>query len=235
MSDIRDKISKLLAMATHERSNEHEAETAMRLAEKLMRIHNIELADLEDSTGKQTVYTWRSITIPVGEFAKPMSWFPMWSGYQALAVARFTDCKIERALDLHYGQCVKFMGDETDIEYCAWLFKKLRDFGWAESKSVPGVQRDTFCKSYALQLTARMETIKAQGEAELRQAVTKSGTALMVVQNKIALRDSEFGKQKVRNSRAKLGSKGFVEGRAAADRASFNRPIGNSSEQRQLA
>jgi hypothetical protein len=235
MSDIRDKITKLLAMATHERSNEHEAETAMRLAEKLMRIHNIELADLEDSTGKQTVYTWRSITIPVGEFAKPQTWGPMWIGFLGLAVAQFTDCKIERVNDHTYGQCVKFMGDETDLEYAAWLFKKLRDFGYAESKSVPGVQRETFRKAFALRLSARMISLKSEREAALREAVTKSGTALMVVQTKIALRDTEFGKQRVRNCHAKLGSKGFVEGRAAADRASFNRPIGNSSEQRQLA
>jgi len=155
----------------------------------------------------------------------------MWIGYLGLAVAQFTDCKIERVLDTTYGQCIRFMGDETDLEYAAWLFKKLRDFGYAESRSVPGVQRETFRKAYALRLRDRMMTLKSERDTALRQAVTKTGTALMVVQNKIALRDAEFGKQRVAHRRAKLGSKGFVEGRAAADRATFNRPIGGAAQQ----
>ena len=50
----------------------------------------------------------------------------------------------------------------------------------------------------------------------------------MVVANKIALRDAEFGKQKVshRKLKANYSSNGFHQGRKAADRATFNRPIG---------
>lgn len=239
MSDIRDRITKLLAMAQHERSNEHEAEVAMRMAERLMREHNIELADLESSSGKQTVYKWRSITIPVGEFAdKPASWFPMWTGYLSIGVGRFTDCNVVRCRDEKYGECVKFQGDETDLEYAAWLFKKLRDFGYYESRSVAGSQRETFRKSYAIRLQQRMKVLKAEQDAALHQIPTKTGTALMVVGNKIALRDAEFGVQKISRTRAgapRTGSQGFSAGRAAADRATFNRPIGSNGSPRLLS
>jgi hypothetical protein len=229
---VRDRVKKLLAMAQHERSNEHEAEVAMKMAERLMREHNIELAELESSTGTQTVYTWRSITIPVGEFAKRQTWFPMWIGYLSMGVAKFTDCKVVRIRNDEYGDCVKFQGDETDLEYAAWLFKKLCDFGYAESRSVPGAQRETFRRSYAIRLQERMRALKQEQTEALRQAVTTTGTALMVVQNKIALRDAEFGKQKVSHRLSRLGSQGFHEGRAAADRATFNRPIGGAQQRR---
>ena len=154
-------------------------------------------------------------------------------GYLSLAVAQFTDCRATWTDVPGYQRCIKFQGDETDLEYCAWLFKRFRDEGYAESKKVPGNARETFRKAYALRLRDRMQTLKREQEAALRQAVTATGTALMVVQNKIALRDAEFGRQKIRHSRAHLGSYGFSEGRAAADRATFNRPIGQA--QRQLS
>src|ERR1035438_8044518 len=70
MSDVRDRITKLLAMANDSRGNEHENEIAMRMAERLMRQHNIDVADLEASTGKKTIYNWRNVIIPVGEKAQ---------------------------------------------------------------------------------------------------------------------------------------------------------------------
>jgi hypothetical protein len=137
--------------------------------------------------------------------------------------------------DATYGHCIKFMGDEADIEYCAWLFKKLRDFGYAESKSVAGKHRDTFQKAYALRLIDRMKKLRVERDVAMKAAVTKTGTALMVVQNKLVLRDAEFGKQgHGRTSRVKFASDGFRQGRAAADNVNFNRPLG-SSGQRQIS
>ena len=69
ISHVRDRIRKLLAMATHERSNEHEAEVAMKMAEKLMRQHSIDVADLEASTGKVTAYVWATGKFAIGEKA----------------------------------------------------------------------------------------------------------------------------------------------------------------------
>ena len=204
MSDIRDKISKLLAMANDSRGNEHENETAMRMAERLMRQHNIDVADLEASTGKQTQYHWSSVIIPVGEKAKACNWSPMWMGFLGVGVGRFTDCRASWTDHPIYHRCMKFEGDAVDLEYAAWLLKMLRDFGYAESKSVAGRHRETFRKAFALRLCDRMTTLRAERDVAMKAAVTKTGTALMVVQTKLALRDKEFGKQKVRHSSTKF-------------------------------
>ena len=233
MSDVRDRIKKLLAMANDDRGNEHENETAMRMADKLMRQHNIDVADLEESSGKPASYIWATTIIPIGEHASRMVWKPMWTGFLGMGVGKFTDCKVQWSNDEKYGHCIKFMGDEQDIEYAGWLFKKMRDFGYAESKAVAGKHRDTFLKAYAMKLTERMRKLRAERDAALKAAVTKTGTALMVVQNKVALRDAEFGAQgKGRTTRVRFASDGFVQGRAAAERVTFNRPIGGGAQRR---
>ena len=231
VAEIRENIRKLLAMATHERSNEHEAETAMRMANRLMTQHGIDAAELEDQTGVKPAYDWTATTIPVGERAKPMSWFPQWAGFLCMGVAKFTDCKVQRTVNVDHGECIKFMGDVADVEYASWLFKLMRDYGYAESKSVAGRHRDTFLKAYALRLCGRMTALLAERNAAMKAAVTKTGTALMVIENKLALRDAEFGKQgHGRKSRVKFASDGFTQGRAAADKVNFNRPIGHTSQ-----
>ena len=60
---------------------------------------------------------------------------------------------------------------------------------------------------------------------------------VVVVQNKLALRDKEFGKQRTRTSSngVRYGSEGLSAGRAAAEKVQFNRPIGSSNQPRQLA
>ena len=234
-ADIKDRINKLLAMANDTRGNEHENEVAMRMAERLMRQHNIDVADLEASTGQKAAYSWSSITIAVGEQAARATWRPMWIGFLGLGVGKFTDCRTTWVEDADYGHCIKFEGDATDLEYAAWLFKKLRDFGYAESKSVAGKHRETFRKSYAIRLQERMRVLRAERDQAMKEAVTKTGNALMVVNNKLALRDAQFGRQGVRNSRANLGSQGFREGRNAADRANFSRPLGSAANQPRLS
>ena len=233
-TDIKDRINKLLAMANDARGNEHENEVAMRMAERLMRQHNIELADLEASTGKAATYVWSSVTVAVAECAKPASWRPLWIGFLSMGVAKFTDCKDAWVQDATYGHCIQFSGDATDLEYAAWLFKRLRDVGYAESRKLPGAHRETFRKSYAIRLQERMRVLRIERDAAMQAAVTTTGTALMVVNNKLALRDAEFGRQREKNSRVKLGTQGFREGRAAADRANFNRPLGSAANQPRL-
>lgn len=231
MSDIRDRIAKLLSMANHERSNAHEAETAMRMAERLMRQHNIDVADLESSTGKQTIYAWTSVKIAVGENAGPMSKRPRWIDFLTVGIGAFCDCKAVWSFDKEYGHCIKFMGDRVDIDHCGWLFKRLRDYGYAGSRSVAGRHRGTFRNAYAIRLCDRMKTLRAERDVAMKAAITTSGTALMVVQNKLVLRDAEFGKQgRGRTSRVRFASDGFTQGRAAAERVNFNRPIGGAAQ-----
>ena len=237
MSTVREKIQKLLAMARDGRGNEHEEEIALKMAERMMRQHNIDIADLEQSSGKPAAYNWRSITLPMGEKAARMTWRPLWVGFLLTGVAQFTDCKGEYVNTQEYGCCAKFSGDEVDIEYAAWLFKFLRDIGYAEGHSVSGKERDSFRKGFAIRVTHRMRVMRAERDQAMKAAVTKSGsTALMVVNNKIALRNEQFGKMRTRSTSVNTpSSNGFHLGTRAGDRVQFNRPIGGSGSPKQLS
>lgn len=231
MSDVKDKINKLLAMARHERSNEHESEVAMRMAERLMRQHGIDLAELEAATGKATAYAWSTIRIATGERASPTRSINHWIGFMALGVARFTDCKCSWMRDDHYGHVIQFQGDAIDLEYAAWLFKFLRDHAYSASRSQHGRQQIAFRRAFSIRVQDRLFALRRERDDAMRQAVTSAGTALVVVQNKIALRDAEFGRQKIRTSRtSSVAGDGYRAGRAAGDRVNFSKPIGSSSQ-----
>ena len=51
----------------------------------------------------------------------------MWIGFLGLGVGKFTDCRTTWEQTDDCGHCIQFQGDETDLEYAGWLFKKLRD------------------------------------------------------------------------------------------------------------
>lgn len=231
MSAITDRINKLLSMAQHERSNEHEAEVALKMAERMMRQHNIDIADLETASGKATAYSWATSVMPIGERASRMTWRPMWIGFLAGGIGKFCDCKVIWSSNDDYGHCIKFQGEEHDIEYCAWLFKRLRDSGYAEAYVVTGKHRDTFRNAFAIRLQDRMNVLRKERDTAMREATTITGNALVVVQNKLALRDAEFGRARAgKAKRVQFASDVFHQGRAAADKAIFSRPIGQSSQ-----
>lgn len=231
MSDIREKVKKLLAFAADGRGNENEAESAMRMAEGLMRKHSIDISELQAASGKAATFNWKSVTIPVGEKARPTNWSPMWLGILSYGVGQFTDCRVSWTNHDDYHRCIKFEGDEWDIEYAAWLFKKVRDIGYAEAYALPGNQRDQFRKGFASKLCARMRNLRAERDAAMKAAVTSTGNALVLVHDKLIQRDSEFGKQGVRKSRpANWGTEGFSAGSLAANNVSLNKPIGGGSK-----
>ena len=242
----KDKIAKLMAMATHEGSNDQEAETALRQAEAMMRKHGIDAAELQDRTGQKPVYQWSTVHVPAGA-PRPIQNAPLWFGWIFSEIGRFTDTKVGYAMIHPHGVCATFKGDATDVEYAVFLCKHLRDdcrrqarafqpepmYGW-NGQQENAKQRENFKKGYASRVTGRMRALRAERDNALRAVVTSTGTALVIVQQKIALRDAEFGKQTYGRSRSTSMGNGAEAGRRAGDRASFSRPIGSSGGRAQL-
>lgn len=229
---VRERIEKLLAMARDGRGNENEAETAMRMAEKLMRQHNIDIAELQARTGQKPTYDFRGIVVPIGDHGIRASWRPMWIGYLAVGVATFTDCRATWVGEHPvHGFAMSFQGDAVDLEYCQWLFEHLRDFGYRESMSVSGNCRENFRKAYSIRIQGRLQELRSERNQAMQEAkVAGGGTALVVLQNKLQLRDQHFGGAwKTKAKAANLRNAGFKEGVAAANRANFNRPVGTTS------
>lgn len=233
-SSIKDKIAKLLALAGDGRGNEFEEEAALRQAEKLMRKHNIDVAELQDRTGIKPIYNWVSVCVPAGS-PLPVKSSPAWFGWLICAIGRFTDTKVAYANIREHGICGKFSGDETDVEYAVWLCKHLRDHARSQSRLYEGTRadRESFRKAFALRIDERMKALLRERKEALAAVQTATGTALIVVNQKIALRDEQFGTQTYgRASRVTMRASGASAGRSAADRASFSRPIGSQSQAR---
>ena len=236
IESVKEKIAKLMAMGTDGRGNEFEAEIALRQAEALMRKHGIDAAMLQDSTGAKPIYNWKSVYVPVNP-RRAVKDAPLWFGWVIVGVGRFTDTKVAYGYAGEHGLCAKFSGDEVDVEFAVYLCKHLRDECRNLSSLLTGAaERETFRRGYALRVKNRMSAMRRERDEALREAVTSTGTALVVVENKLALRDEQFGKQEYGRAR-RCGHGGgsfdaYAAGRAAGDRASFARPVGHSSQAR---
>ena len=227
MDDVKSKIEKLLAMANDGRGNEFEAEAALRQARKLMAKHNIDAAELSARTGEAPRYNWHRVSVPAGA-PKPVESLPAWFSQLALGIARFTDCHVSAKYIPGHGACASFGGDEPDVIYAVWIAKHLRDTIRRESADYRGTRsdREDFRLGMAGRLIERMRALKAESDAELREARTASGTALAVVDNKIAMRDEAFGVQRVRQGRGRRLGHGARDGRDAGNSVGFGRPVG---------
>lgn len=234
MDDPREKVRKLMAIASDERANEFEAEAAMRQAEKLMRKHGIEAAELQARTGTKPVYTWATKHVPAGA-PQPIRSAPMWFGTLATAIAKFTDCKAEysRPENGRYGICIKYSGDAIDVEFAVYLTKHLRDDCRRQSGMFPGDrgEKESFRKGYAARIYERMAAMMQERRAALEAVQTSAGTALVVVNQKLALRDAEFGAQTWGKARSySYRSSGYSSGREAGNRAGLGRPVAGTSQ-----
>lgn len=234
MDDVKDKIAKLMAMANDGRGNEFEAEAALRLAQKLMLKHGIDAAELQERTGQKPVYNWRSVSVPAGS-PKPVDRAPAWYGSLAVGIAIFTDCKAAWKIVPGYGTCIKFSGDSVDVEYAVWLAKHLRDnINSAGARFGAGMaQKNSFRHGMAARLCERMKEYRAQAQTELKAQQVAGGTALALFDNKIALRNAEFGTPRYGTTRRGCSNtSGRDAGRAAGNNVHFGRPVTGGSQAR---
>lgn len=234
MSDIKDRIAKLMALANDGRGNEFEAEAALRQAEKLMRKHGIDAAELQDRTGAKPVYEWSTVLVPAGA-PQPVSTSPLWFGILISAIGKFADCKVSYKREPGHGICAAFSGDATDVQYAVWLCKHLRDDCRYQASQFQGdrAERESFRKAYASRISERMNALLRERKQAMEAIKTTTGTALMVIDQKLALRDAQFGAQTYGRARSySARPRGYEAGRSAGDRAGFGRPVGGTSPQR---
>lgn len=231
LADIRAKIAHLMAMGNDERTNQFEAEAALRQAEKLMRKHAIDAAEIQARTGTKPVYNWQRVSVPAS-VPRPATVCIGWFGSLAVAVAKFTDCAAAWKRHEQYGWCIELRGDAVDVAYGVYLLKHLRDSARRDSANFAGNrrEREDFRIAMIGRISQRMETLKREQHAALRQAEHATGSALVVVNTKIALRDAAMGKPSY-GTQSRRGSDDFARaaGHAAGDRVGFGRPVEHST------
>lgn len=238
--EAKAKIAKLMALGTHESTNENEAERALRQAAFLMKQHAIEEAELADARGAAQVFEWASVNIPLDP-KNPVKSAVGWLGTLAVGIAKFTDTKADYVLLHPWGMCARFQGEAIDVEYAGYLMKHLRDtirrmsadYKLASTRS----DREEYRRGMVGRLTQRMERHKREMNESLRQHATVEGTALVVLDRKIAERDARFGAPKYRTRTVNSNANGAfhqASGSNDANNVGFGRPLAGPAGRRAL-
>lgn len=235
LQSIREKIAALLRFGNDERGNPHECETALRHAEALMRRYQIDMAEaMSADPANAPAWNWADRMVPVSE--RRTSNPPLWASWLVAGIGRLTDCKVTfTRRPGERGTFARFQGEEQDAEYGEWLYVFLRDNILAASATTHGTTaKESFRRGMSIRLCERMKSLRAARDEELKAAVTSTGTALVVVQTKLAKRDEVFGRQTFGRSRGtRIGDyDARMAGRAAGDRVGFGRPVGQSTQAR---
>lgn len=233
--DAIKKAQKLMAVAQDGRGNDNEAERALSQAEFLMRKFGIEQAEVVGSAAKAD-FDWTSDFAPYGVARQPAKSVPKWYQFISTGVATFTDTIVRLHYDRERGYGVGFYGERSDVMFAVWLITYLRDNVWKEvqkaKKDHPHwgkTDTEDFRKAMAIRLSTRMRVLRKERDEVF--ATSGTGTALVVVSDKLARRDAEFGGQQYDKSKVEARNHEAANaGRAAGDRVGFNRPVAGNQQ-----
>lgn len=224
------KIAKLLRLGENTGATTNEAETALRQADALMRKYGITRAQIVEGGGEVT-YNWESGFYEFGRDGKPVKKNPIWYQWLIVGIANFTDTIASNAYDYERGAGVKFKGEAEDVVLALWFADYLKDAirlatRAADAGSPQG--REEFRKAMSLRLCARMREMRQQRTQET------TGTALVVVSDKLAKRDEQFGQAKYKTGKAVTLHMGDVVQKAvaAANKVQFNKPLSGAVQER---
>lgn len=233
MTEIMNKIHKLLALAQDAGATEAEAATAMSMASALMQKHAIDEAKLAaNDPSKKATTVHRSFT-----FDGPNDKFLMWV---IIAASELTSC---RTLRYDFNQ-YDIIGRKDAAEACevlaVWIKSQIdalykRDLNLA--KSLPLNRRGAFRVSYkqaaAVRVLRRAQEIVAAMQSNDAKAIAATGSTALVVVASIRQQlaeaqsfiESNFKTRKAKPLRQTSGL-GRHAGRKAGDEVKLNRELG---------
>ncbi len=231
----KDKVAKLMALAKNNAATENEAERALAQAESLMRKYGIDQAECM-LTGTAPTFDWASQFTPYGNKYHQAASIPLWYQFVATGIATFTDTIVRTHTDKVAGMGVGFYGERGDIAFAVWLMDYLRDTVQATAaghKELSRSDREAFRKGMATRLNKRMRDLRKERDVAYQAG---TGTALVVVSDKLAKRDAEFGAASYKTSKVSVTNVAAAAmGRAAADKVGLGRPVGGQQQHAMLA
>ena len=245
LDSVIRRIQKLLAIAQDDRANPHEASAAAGQAEKLMRKYQIDNADLivnEIKTDKDALETVDVRADAITNGTKPKE-VPPWAGILSAAIARVNDCGAMVVTTPELGRCVRFYGYKSDVLVAKWMMDYLLSTiarlakAYRETDDYKingrGVLAD-YRKGIVYGITANINKIIAEREAELAKA-TVTGRGLMVVkQDAIVAKYGEVFRTKKSKSSVRRADT-YGRGMEAGRKIDINRRgLQNSSSSGQL-
>jgi len=234
-NQAKDKVVKLLNLAKDQGAASNEAERALSQAEALMRKFGIEAGECLQGDAAQD-FDWANQFTPYGNKYHQAKSLPKWYQFIATGIAKFTDTIVRVHNNQESGMGVGFYGERSDVGFAVWLMDYLRDTtqrAAAERKDLGRMEREAFRLAMAVRLSSRMRELRAERDQAFQAS---TGTALVVVSDKLAKRDEEFGAAEYQKSRVRYNDRdAAMAGQSAADRVGFNRPLGAQENHRRLA
>ena len=218
---MKDKIRALLALAADPSAAPQEAESAGRMAAKLMAKYQISLGDLENDALRSELDLTQGYARACRPGKKDPKVIPPWIGYIAVGVKIYTRTRIQTPGD---GKII-FQGPRADVELAVWLHELLVESAYKASK---GSESPTaFRNGYAGPIQSRLKAMAKQRDEVDQEEST--GTSLILVQGRReALMDQAFG---AGVGTKKTNTRQSYAGRAAGASAHIptSRPINGSS------
>ena len=225
---ILSKLKKLLAMGNDKRTNENEAEAALRMAEALMRKHGLEEADIKDAIAFEYDMTSELMELEHGVKV------PQWLNLLSFGVERFTDTSLRIVwVKASYAniqvQRLLFSGVREDVEIATWLMKYLMEAIDRERKrDNVGKAVDAYRRGASHTLQNRMIALRAERNQVFEES---SSTALMVVDQKKAAVLEKFGAGETSQIKMRGDAAAYDKGQAAGKRIPINTALQNNKQE----
>lgn len=217
MTDIRDKIRKLLAMAEHEGGNDHERQRAMSLASELMMRHGIE----RDQIGGEKPKVARG-----DKFNMDYDWYRD----AANAAATLYGCRAVFWANTHF----TFVGREDNRgaaqDTMAFLVLQVEAAYRASlPKGLSKTERADYRRSFKRTASNRLWQRAQEAVAQQAKAPSAGGTALVLHMGQLIAEVDEALKEmgtRTARSRKSYSGSGTMAGWNAANAMDLNRPVG---------
>lgn len=215
---MKDKIRKLLALASDPNAAPGERDNASRMAAKLMAKHDIELSDLKEEELKAEFDLTTGEAPGCRPGKKNASEVPPWIGIIAWGVKVFT-----RTRATHGRGVVYFKGPREDVELAQWLHTTLVQGCYNSSKGRSQSEAAAYRGGYAAALQQRLKDMAKDRDTE----DTQTGALVIFRGTRDKLMDEAFGSE---SGSRKSQIKQSHEGREAGQNAAIptGRPISQS-------
>jgi hypothetical protein len=184
LESILRRINKLLAIASDTRANSNAALAAAAMAEKIMREHQIEHADLILTKVKDDLITETAVASAKTNGTRVKE-VPLWASWMAVAVARLNDCGARKYLAASGDMGIQYCGYSADVKVAVYMFTYLVNTVLAATATyrkeydLGRKATNSFRKGIASSITMRLEAMAITKKTEMW--ASSSGTALMVV------------------------------------------------------
>ena len=228
------KAQKLMAVAMDGRGNANEAERALAQAETLIRTFGLEQADIA-TTQVAADFDWAEAFHAYGPPKNPAKSCPKWFQIISTGVATFTDTIVRLHYEPAHGYGIGFYGERADTLFAQWLVGYLKSSVWEALNQAHRQhpewgrsEMEDFRKGMAVRLSSRMQALRRERDAAFAAADSPrgTGTALVLLTEKLSKRDAEFGAPKYKSSRVMVRDQTAAQkGSQAGDQIGFAKPI----------